>query len=157
MRRTSLAMALVLLGSACGDDPTPAALATFEHFQDALFARDAAAARRLVTDESAAVVDAMPWDRVAKAERLVAVEATDERGCYHVAVRDPNRGGAPGTYVVVRENGRLVVDLVATAALCAEPGATAATPQLQPRELDFADQDAIRRYQLANPDAVPPR
>lgn len=145
-----LLIGLLLLPCAgCGNDPgAAAALATFARFQDALFARDARAARRLVTGESAPVVDAMPWDRIAARPRLVAVDASDERGSWHVHFRDPADGGRPGSYVVVRENGRWCVDLVATAGLFAERGADAGIPVFEPRELDAADRALLQATAL---------
>ncbi len=149
--RFRLAIGLSLAAGCSGPDRTAAALGTFERFQDALFAADAAAVRALVTEESAAVVDAMPWDRVAARRRLVAVEATDQQGCYHVAVRDPNSDNAAGTYVVTRENGRMVVDLLATADLCARTTDAIVGSQLEPRPLTPADFDAIHARELATP------
>jgi len=143
-------MAVVAL-AACDDAAPRAALATFERFQDALFAADAAAVRRLVTAESGPAVDAMPWRQLHARQRLIAVDAIDCRGCFHLEVRDPNCDDAPGTYVVVRENGRLVVDLVATAELCAKPTGIAAPPVLEPRALTPADLDEIHRRELATP------
>ena len=144
-------MALVAL-AACDNDAAPrAALATFERFQDALFAADAAAVRRLVTADSAPAVDAMPWRQLQARKRLIAVDAIDCRGCFQLDVRDPNCGDAPGIYVVVRENGRLVVDLLATAALCATPTGIASPREFEPRELTPADLDEIHRRELATP------
>jgi len=137
--------------AACEDAAPRAALATFERFQDALFAADAAAVRGLVTAESAPAVDAIPWRQVQARKRLIAVDAIDCRGCFHLEVRDPNCDDAPGTYVVVRENGRLVVDLLATAELCATPTSSAAAPMLEPRALTPADLDEIHRRELATP------
>lgn len=157
---TALAAACCTAFAACsGDDPAAAASAAFERFQDALFAADAAAVRALVTAESAPAVAAMPWQQLPSRRRLRTVAARDCRGSFEIAVRDPNDGDAPGTYVVVRENGRLVVDLVATAELSATPTAAAATtaPVLEPRQLTPADFAAIRRHELASPPADPRR
>jgi hypothetical protein len=151
-RRFLVAMGLLLVVAAACSDQQPArdAVAAFERFQDALFTRDTAGLGRLVTGESSAAVAAMPWDRIAARQRLVPVEASDERGCFHVHVRDPNEDGARGTFVVVRENGRLVVDLVATAALHAR----ATGPSRQHYEVEPmtpADHDRMRAQQLAMP------
>ena len=134
----------------CSGEPvTVAAMATFERFQDALFCNDPAAARNLVTSESRPVIDSIPWTQVTSRDRLIPVDATDQRGCYHIAVRDPNEGHGLGFYVVVRERGRLVVDLVATAELAAEPESAGSGPQqLELRELRAEDHDRIRRIQL---------
>ena len=156
-RRTSLGTVLFLaLLPACSDHAAAAdtALVTFARFQAALFARDGNALRSLVTSESAPVVDAMPWDRVCAQQPLVPIDASDERGCCHVHVRDPNQHDAPGTYVVVRENGRFVVDLVATAALQATP---TGRRELLPRALTPADRERIRQRELATPPGQPLR
>ncbi|MGE3175380.1 MAG: hypothetical protein AB7O97_22335 [Planctomycetota bacterium] len=156
--RTALAIGLGLLAGCRGDDRSAQALATFERFQQALFAADAGAVRSLVTRESAAAVDGLPWDALRRRQPLMAVEATDMRGSYHVAVRDPNDDGAAGTYVVVREHGRMVVDLVETAALTATVvEAAGGAEELVPRELTPADWDEIRRRELATPPGQPVR
>jgi hypothetical protein len=158
MRRTSLAIgALTLWGAACSDDATPAAHAAFDAFQAALFTRDAAAARALVTEASTPVVDEMPWDRLQQRQPLVVDAVVDRRGYFHVDVLDPNAGGARGTYVVVRENGRMVVDLIATAELHATPTDRPAAPDLLPRELTPADFEEVRRHTLATPPGEPLR
>ena len=134
----------------CTDDQaTEAAMATFDRFQDAVFARDASAARDLVTGESRQVIDAMPWVEVTSRDRLIPVESIDQRGCYHIAVRDPNDNHALGFYVVVRERGKLVVDLVASAALAARPGpASTGQPQFELQDLKAIDSDQIGQIQL---------
>jgi hypothetical protein len=54
--------------------------------------------------------------------------------------------------VVVREYGKLVVDLVATAGRHAEVvEAAGSTEELLPRELTPADLDRIRLHELAQP------
>jgi hypothetical protein len=103
----------------------------------------------------------MPFDRVRGQQPLQALCATDERGRWFVHVRDPNAGGrgsglAGGIYVVVRENGRLVVDLIATAAMNSTPTGPGRT-EVVPRELTPADVEQIRRRELAPPSGAPPR
>jgi hypothetical protein len=158
--RNSLAIGALALLAACARDAgaADAVLATFARFQDALFARDVAALRAVVTGESAPVVDEMPFDRVCGQQPLQALCATDERGRWFVHVRDPNaRGGgghpAGGIYVVVRENGRLVVDLIATAAMNSTPTGPGRT-EVVPRELTPDDLEQIRRRELADPSAM---
>lgn len=149
MRQTPLVMGLSLLTLAgCADDTaTKAAMATFDSFQDAVFARNAGAARDLVTGESRQVIDAMPWMEVTSRDRLIPVESIDQRGCYHIEVRDPNEDNALGYYVVVRERGKLVVDLVATAALAARPGpASTEPPQFELQDLKAIDSDKVEEF-----------
>src|SRR5262249_41692844 len=131
--------------------------AAFARFQQALFAHDAPGVRALVTGESAPVADEMPWERIAAQQPLQPVRATDERGRFFVHVRDPNRGGAAGVCVVVRENGRFVVDLVATAALHGTPSGASDRCELVPRELGPEDWERIRQRGLAAPPGQPPR
>jgi hypothetical protein len=158
MRRPPLAtLALALCGAACSHDATPAARAAFDAFQEALFARDASAARALVTEASAPAVAEMPWDRLRERQRLVVEAVVDRRGWFHVDVRDPNAGGARGTYVVVRENGRMVVDLIATAELHATTTDRPAATDFLPRELSPEDYETVRRHTLATPSGEPPR
>lgn len=152
--RTLVAIGAFSLLAACGrDDRTAEALAAFDRFQDALFAADASALKRSLTEESGAVADGLPFDRLAGKQRLVAVEAVDQRGCWQVRAEDPNQGGAFADYVVVRERGRFVVDLVASAGLHAteRPGDPNAKRALEPRQLTPADYDEIRRRELATP------
>ena len=158
MRANPLATALLATALAlpvgCGGASNAAettALETFERFQDALFAGDAAATEALVTRESRPVVAALPWDRLAKRERLVPTAATDQRGCYHVQVRDPNDPNDSGAqaYVVVREYGRWVVDLVATAGLCNKVLRPTGSPDdYELRELTLEDQQRVQGMEL---------
>jgi len=154
---------MLALLAACARDAgaADAVLATFARFQDALFARDVAALRAVVTDESAPAVDGMPFDRVRGQQPLQALGATDERGRWFVHVRDPNAGGrsgglAGGIYVVVRENGRLVVDLIATAAMNSTPTGPGRT-EVTPRELTPDDLERVRQRELATPPGAPVR
>ncbi len=137
----------------CADDADTAhAAATFVAFQDALQHRDTAGCRKLLTTESAAALDAMPWERIAGRLPLQVLGATNGKGEFRVQVADPNDGGRVAEFVVVREYGRLVVDLVATAGLHVEVVEGAgAHEELVPRELTAADYDRIRQHELAQP------
>jgi hypothetical protein len=157
---TPVAIGLSLLAAACSHAPTGTdrALSAFGQFQDALFAGDATLLRGLVTEESAPVVDELPLAQIRQRQRLQAISASDERGSYLVQIRDPNQGNARGSYVVVRENGRFVVDLVATAAMHATPTDRPTDPHhFEPRELSPADLDRIRQRELATPPCQPVR
>ena len=75
---------------------------------------------------------------------------------FYVDVRDPNEGDAPGRYVVVREYGELVVDLVASAALTARAVEVGSGEErFEPAALTPADYDRIREYELSQPPAKP--
>ena len=142
-----MGLSLLTLTGCADDRATQAALATFDSFQDAVFARDASTARSLVTGESRQVIDAMPWAEVTSRDRLIPVDSIDQRGCYHIEVRDPNEDNALGYYVVVRERGKLVVDLVATASLAARPGpASTEPPQFELQELQAIDSHKIEEF-----------
>ncbi len=132
-------------------------MATFAAFQDALFAADKQALRNLVTEESAAAIDTLPFESIRQQQRLVATEAQDLRGSWLVRAENPNQRATSGDYIVTRERGRFVVDLVATAQLHATSTGIAAPSGFMQRELTPADHDEIRRRALAIPPAAPGR
>lgn len=132
-------------------------MAAFAAFQDALFAADKTKLRALVTEESAVAIDAMSFDAVRSQQRLVATRAEDLRGRWLVQAKDPNHGNAPADFLITRENGHYVVDLLATAQLHATENVTAAPRTFVPRELTPADHDEIRRRELAMPPSSPAR
>jgi hypothetical protein len=144
---------LVLLAAACGADADlGAAQATLAAFQQALRAGDEAACRELLTRESAPVLAEMPWQQVRTRPALAIGPAHAEAAGFHVEVRDPAAGGRRSQFVVVREYGRLVVDLVATAGLHTEVvEASGAREEFVPRELTPTDLDRIRQHELAQP------
>lgn len=147
-----------LLVQGCGQRSRDAeAMATFAAFQDALFAADKVALRNLVTEESAVAVDAMPFESIRQQQRLVATEAQDLRGSWLVRAENPNERATSGNYIVTRERGRFVVDLVATAQLHATATGIASPSGFATRELTPADHDEIRRRELATPKAAPGR
>jgi hypothetical protein len=157
--RTSVAIGTTaLLALACGrPDDTVAVLATFDRFQDALFAADTVALRRLVTEESTPALEGLPFAALQTSQRLVAIDASGRYGSWQVRVRDPNHGDAEGCYVVARERGKLVVDLIATAQLHATTTTTTTPQQFVQRELSPSDRDEIRRRELATPPGEPVR
>lgn len=148
------------LATACGasDTAPDSAARTFEVFQQALRRGDVETCRYLLSSESRQVLDEIPWDRVAAQQPLEVLGAHREGTVDHtfvVDVRDPNLDGSRGEYVVVREHGRLVVDLIGSAGRNAVPveasAAGAPTEQFEPRQLTPADYDRIREYELAQP------
>lgn len=148
-----MAMLVPLLCTACGGDPeAAAAVRTLHDFQAALRAHDESGCRALLTRESAAALAQVPWQQVAAQAPLQVLGAERQSLGYRVAVADPNHAGRRGEFVVVRENGRLVVDLVATAGLTATTSeAGASSDVIVPRELTPADFDRIRQRELATP------
>lgn len=151
--RLGLAVALASVSAGCGGDPgAAAATALVREFETALRAGDAGRCRRLVTAESAAAIAELPWRELRARRPLAVVGAEPEGSGYRVHVEDPNAGGGPGAFVVVREYGTLVVDLVATAGLTAEfTERELAEPEFVPQELTPADVDRAIRKQLATP------
>lgn len=157
---TTVAIGVCLLLAACtrSGTATEQAFATFGQFQAALFARDVKALHKLVTEESAPVIDELPFDRVRSQQQLLPVSASDERGSFYVHCLDPNSNNASGIYVVVRENGRFVVDLIATAGLHSQPtDRPVRPPEMTQRQLTPADHDRIRQRELAQPHGQPVR
>ncbi|MCB9878004.1 MAG: hypothetical protein H6835_10425 [Planctomycetes bacterium] len=163
-RRFSGLLLLAATLTACNGDRAAArcdaAIRAFESFQQALQQRDERACRELLTAESRAVLEQLPWDRVANRHPLQVLGAVQDDWRFHVRVLDPNENGARGEFVVVRERGRLVVDLVASAAVAARPversgGAVEASAQpseqYEPGELTPADLDRIHAYELSQP------
>lgn len=156
---TSLAIGLAAIFAGCGKPAGEGkALAAFAAFQSALFAGDAPALRACVTEESAPAVDGMPFDAIRTRTPLVAIDAIDLRGRWLIRAIDPNQGGAPADYLVTRERGRFVVDLIATAQLHAtEKDGPKGPPTFTPRDLTADDLDEVRRRELATPPGSPVR
>jgi hypothetical protein len=141
--------------ASCSSDarPHPAA-ATFTAFQQALQQGDANALQQLVTQESAPAIAELPWAQIRARQPLAVIgtTATTAPSRTLVDIADPNRGGLRSQFVVVREHGRLVVDLVASAGLHTEAvEASAPTDEFEARELTPADFDRIRLRELAEP------
>ncbi|HEX5051471.1 MAG TPA: hypothetical protein VFZ65_06835 [Planctomycetota bacterium] len=151
-RAWSITVVSCLLSGCAEHTGAAEAVQVFGAFQRALQHHDETACRNLLTLESAAALASMPWDRVQERPPLVVLGAERLDGEYRVRVRDPDAGGRVGEFVVVREYGRLVVDLVATAGLqCEVVEAAGAREEVVPRELTPADYDRIREHELAQP------
>jgi hypothetical protein len=147
-------LALLCCLPACTEDTGARdAMCAFAAFQDALQRGDESACRTTLTAASAEALPHVPWQRV-REQRPLSVLGAERRGSeFRVRVADPNADGREAEFVVVREYGRMVVDLVATAGLTARAveasGSTA--EQFEPRELTPADFDRIRAHELAQP------
>ncbi len=151
--KPAAALPLLLLLSGCGEEPGAAvAVRVVEELQAALRAGDAERCRGLITGESAAALRELPWDELRDKHALEVLGTEPEGSGYRVRVRDPNHGGRIGDLLVVREYGRMVVDLVATAGLTAEfTERPVDGGDFVPRKLTPADHDRIRLQQLATP------
>ncbi|MEZ5988234.1 MAG: hypothetical protein R3F30_03770 [Planctomycetota bacterium] len=145
----------VLLLPACGGPAAAAerdALACLASFRKALAAGDRAALRGLLTAESRRACDQLP-----RRSDDCGYEVLSTRSLSPSEVRvrlrdgDPEASDREGVYVVVREDGRWVVDLVATAGLNkverALPGpATRVVPaDIDPAVLRRQAEAALRR------------
>lgn len=148
-----LPIVLPMLASACSrTSDAAAAERTFLAFQSALQRGDERTCRELLTRESQQAVAALPWHQLHERPPLEVLGTERSAGEFLVTVRDPGDGGRRSEFVVVREYGKLVVDLVATAGRHTEVvEAAGATEQFAPRELTPADFDRIRRHELAQP------
>ena len=149
---------LILLATlaGCSEDRGPTeAMTAFAAFQTALQQRNPGACRELLTTESQAVLADIPWDAVAEKQPLHVLRATrpnHDEHVFRVHVEDPNNEGAPAQFVVVREYGRLVVDLVASAGLTARVvEASGSKEQFEPAQLTPKDHERIRQYELSQP------
>jgi hypothetical protein len=157
--RATLLTSLLLAASCARDEGPEEAMQAFAAFQHALQQRDVDGCRDLLTRESRPVVDELPWDAIGARAPLEVVGAARTRGNaaeFYVDVLDPNEADAPGRYVVVREYGRMVVDLVASAGLTARAvEASSGDEKFEPAPLTPADFDRIRAYELSQPPAKP--
>ncbi|MGK0205406.1 MAG: hypothetical protein ACI9S9_004496, partial [Planctomycetota bacterium] len=118
--RTPTLLLLAALAGCSHDDGSTDASATFAAFQTALQQKDREACRQLLTIESQPVLNSLPWDAVAKKKPLKVLGAVRQNRysqLFRVNVEDPNNDDARGQFIVVREYGQLVVDLVASAGL----------------------------------------
>ena len=151
--RTLLGIALSCSLAACGADAdTLAAARVFETFQRAVQRGDAAACRPLLTEESGEALQAMPWGEIEQKRPLVVLGAERWPEGFRVRGQDPNEGGRAAPVVVVREHGRRVVDLVATAGLYTEvTEAASARETTVPRELTDAFVVGGRQFELTQP------
>jgi hypothetical protein len=152
MWRHLLACWLSFLACSCtGDDGERAAADAFRAFESALRRGDPEAARATVTEASAAALTELPWTTLRQALPRPPLGVQRTPVDWRVAVADPD-SPRPAQFVVVREHGRHVVDLVATAGLYTEVRAVEASGQgLQPRALTPADHDRIREFALSRP------
>lgn len=152
MRPRAIALLLLSFAAACADPEPAAAAAAFARFQDAMLAGEVETCRGLLTEASAQALADLPWSTLRRRRPLQVLGADRGVAEFRVRVTDPNDGDRPGQFVVVREHGRLVVDLVASAGLTAEERLGAgAHDVLEPRELTPADLERIRQHQLATP------
>ncbi|MBK8100005.1 MAG: hypothetical protein IPK26_23115 [Planctomycetes bacterium] len=154
MKSVAMLASVGILCSGCGGNADArarldAAVAAFTSFQQALRDGDAERCRNLLTDESQPVVLEMDWTAM-RSKPPIAVHAAEAAGsAIYVRGEDP-ADGRTATFVVVKERGRFVVDLVATAAFYARETGPAKYG-LEPAPLTPRDHDRLRQKQLAEP------
>ncbi len=139
------ALACLLVTVSCDRDKNEVrpALKAFASFQTALFRGDQAALRQLVTRQSRPAVAQLPLGTMADKSPLLVLGAKRSDYRVHVEVSDPNEGGSRSWFVVAKEDGRWVLDLVETAGLnhiSVESGDL----ELKPRQLSPAEIERIR-------------
>lgn len=88
----------------------------FSRFQSSLLRGDRDGVRWLLTRESRAVVDDLPWAELKTRSPLEVLDVRFVRGNFEVRVRDPNTDGSESVYVVAREDSHYRVDLIETVA-----------------------------------------
>ena len=106
----------MVLCSGCADRGEATARAVFDRYQDALFAGDRNELWGLLSRSSRPVLSQLPLERVGKRQPLVFVCATAQDPEVVIEMRDPNHDGREARLVLVREDGELLVDLLATTA-----------------------------------------
>lgn len=145
-------LVLALLGACGGDQASARAEAAFAAFQAALQRGDGEAARQLVTLESAPALADLDWASLRAQPPLEVVGSERHAAEFRLRVRQAGAPQTAGAFVVVREYGRYVVDLVATAGMHTEiVEATAGREEFVPQELSPRDLDRIRAIELAKP------
>ncbi len=145
------ALTLQLALGACADDPaTDLALSSLRSFEAALENADHDALRRSVTTRSREYVTQLPARP--KAQPLTIRSARREHSRIYFEVEDLS-ADAPvreGCFVVAKEDGRWLVDLIDTAAQSARDVVSEgpSTKQFVPAELPRAEVEAaIRRHE----------
>ena len=144
----SAATVLVLAGCSAEPAVIDAARRTFHSYQEALVQADTRKLRRVLARESRVLVPHIPFERARDAKPLVILGAEQQPPRVLLAVSDPNDGDRETTFVLVKEDGDLRVDLVATTAFNHKKVA-AANPgqQLSPRSLSVDELARIRSQQ----------
>lgn len=143
--------------TACEPGPHPdtaAACALVERFEQALRNSDRAALSEVITVDSRPALDALAAAKITDPVRLQVLGATARSDGVLVRVQD-SKGDSDAGFIVVRENGELRIDLVASAGLTArerplEGGATRQVVRpLTPAQR--AQAEAMAARQAANP------
>lgn len=139
---------LTMLAPSCAEDPAFAAARTsLLQFQEGLRKGDTALLRRCVTSNSRDLVAGLP-----KRESQISLEITKltrEYGRIFLDVRDPNPDApvAKGRFVIAKEDGAWLVDLVETAGQGARDVATgpAGPKRFVPAPMTDVQRRAARR------------
>ncbi len=112
---TALAiLALVLQACSPAAAEEHRAVQVFRAFQAALFRGEVASIRPLLTRKSRQFARAIANQRLEGRQPLEVLGTSKVRHQLRVHVKDPNDGGRESFFVLVREDGRIRVDLLAT-------------------------------------------
>ena len=153
--RSSLLLLWPVLAGCAKDNGAEEAIRAFSSFQAALQASEREICRDLLTIESQEALEDLPWEAIASQQPLEIVSAErphSDQPPYLVTIRDPNHGNSKGQFIVVREYGRMVVDLIASAGLTAKIVEGAGSKQqFEPKRLSPKDQERARLHQLSQP------
>ena len=160
MTARSILLLILTVMTGCSEDNgtdkgVKEAIRAFSSFQTALQASERGNCRDLLTIDSREVLKDLPWQAIASQQPLEVVSAERPHGdqpLYLINIRDPNNGNSEGQFIVVREYGRMVVDLIASAGLTAKIVEGAGSKQqFEPKRLSPKDQERARLHQLSQP------
>lgn len=155
VRLLAAAVSCSVVGCDAAPDDGERARGLVVAFERALHAGDRLALCDLVTFESRPAVDALTARSMAGKHPLRLLDTVERLDGLHVRVLDPNHGDRPGAFVVVRENGSLRIDLVATAGLDAQERALPG-PATRTVVRPFSPAERARAASLAEQAARPP-
>ena len=156
---TALAIGALALLASCSDDRSAEAklaASTFSRFQKALQVGNRELLRTMLTNESTPVLDGIDWKQVAKQPLLDIRGARFVANEFWVEVNDPATPDEVSRFGLVRENGRMVVDLVASASHHARL-VPSDRPMIEPRPLTPEELEQAANIQQTMPLAEPPR
>jgi hypothetical protein len=115
-----LALTITLISQGCSHSAAAAeqqeAVQVFKTFQGALFRSETATIRRLLTRQSRRFAHTLARQQLTGRQPLQVLGTSQVRNQLRVHVRDPNDGDRESFFVLVKEDGSIRVDLVATTA-----------------------------------------
>jgi len=112
--RILITLPLLLAAWSCAEDLSEP-LAVYQQFQKALLIEDRAALRKLVSESSRKYVESLPRPKPGSRPRVVGARREHSRVYIDVEDDNPKAEIPCGTFVVVKEDGEWLVDLIQTA------------------------------------------